>query len=64
MNAQNVVSRLEIHTFNTSRREIIHEEVGILFEAPKWVSRWEFFDLQLKVLICINSDLDKKRRKR
>jgi len=34
MHAQTVVSRLEIYDVNTDQREVIHEEVGILFEAP------------------------------
>ena len=42
MHAQTVVSRLEIYDVNTDRREVIHEEVGTLFEAPNWSQDGKF----------------------
>jgi len=42
MHSQTVVSRLEIYNVNTDRREVIHEEVGTLFEALNWSQDGKF----------------------
>ena len=42
IHSQTVVSRLEIYDVNTDRREVIHEEVGTLFEAPNWSQDGKF----------------------
>ncbi len=63
MHAQTVVSRLEIYGVNTDRREVIHEEVGTLFEAPNWSQDGKFL-IYNQGGNLYKFDLDKKKRKK
>ena len=63
MHAQTVVSRLEIYDVNTDQREVIHEEVGILFEAPNWSQDGDFL-IYNQGGNLYKFDLDKKRKKK
>ena len=62
MHAQTVVSRLEIYGVNTDRREVIHEEVGTLFEAPNWSQDGKFL-IYNQGGNLYKFDLDKKKGK-
>ena len=63
MHAQTVVSRLEIYNVNTNRREVIHEEIAALFEAPNWSQDGKFL-IYNQVGNLYKFELDKKRRKK
>lgn len=63
MHAQTVVSRLEIYDVNTDRREVIHEEVGALFEASNWSEDGKFL-IYNQGGNLYKFDLDKKKRKK
>jgi TolB protein len=63
MHAQTVVSRLEIYDVNTDRREVIHEEVGTLFEAPNWSQDGKFL-IYNQGGNLYKFDLDKKKKEK